>query len=79
MERLPLLAEIDKKIIKRINELIKDIKREPFSGIDKPAPLKHNLTGFWSRRITEEHRLIHRLTDKGLEIASCRYLYNEYN
>ncbi|HGJ5872906.1 MAG TPA: Txe/YoeB family addiction module toxin [Arsenophonus apicola] len=68
--------QIDKKVIKRINELIKDIKRELFSGIGKPEPLKHNLTGFWSRRITEEHRLIYRLTGKSLEIASCRYHYN---
>ncbi|WP_100159662.1 Txe/YoeB family addiction module toxin [Proteus columbae] len=67
--------QIDKKIIKRINELIKDIKRTPFSGIGKPEPLKHNLTGFWSRRITDEHRLIYRVTDSAIEIASCRYHY----
>ncbi|HEJ9487486.1 TPA: Txe/YoeB family addiction module toxin [Proteus mirabilis] len=67
--------QIDKKIIKRINELIKDIKRTPFSGIGKPEPLKHNLAGFWSRRITDEHRLIYRITDSAIEIASCRYHY----
>lgn len=67
--------QIDKKIIKRINELIKDIKRTPFSGIGKPEPLKHNLTEFWSRRITDEHRLIYRVTDSAIEIASCRYHY----
>ncbi len=67
--------QIDKKIIKRINELIKDIKRIPFSGIGKPEPLKHNLAGFWSRRITDEHRLIYRITDSAIEIASCRYHY----
>ena len=67
--------QMDKKIIKRINELIKDIKRTPFSGIGKPEPLKHNLAGFWSRRITDEHRLIYRITDSAIEIASCRYHY----
>ncbi|QTL41040.1 Txe/YoeB family addiction module toxin [Xenorhabdus budapestensis] len=67
--------QIDKKIIKRINELIKDIKRTPFIGIGKPEPLKHNLTGFWSRRISDEHRLIYRVTEMGLEIVSCRYHY----
>lgn len=67
--------QVDKKIIKRINELIKDIKRTPFSGIGKPEPLKHNLAGFWSRRITDEHRLIYRITDSAIEIASCRYHY----
>lgn len=64
--------QIDKKIIKRINELIKDIKRTPFSERGKPEPLKHNLTGFWSRRITDEHHLIYRVTDPAIEIASCR-------
>ncbi|CRL61247.1 Txe/YoeB family addiction module toxin [Proteus vulgaris] len=67
--------QMDKRIIKRINELIKDIKRTPFSGIGKPEPLKHNLAGFWSRRITDEHRLIYRITDPAIEIASCRYHY----
>lgn len=67
--------QIDKKIIKRINELIKDIKRTPFSGIGKPEPLQHNLAGFWSRRITDEHHLIYRITDSAIEIASCRYHY----
>ncbi len=67
--------QMDKKTIKRINDLIKDIKREPFSGIGKPEPLKHNLTGFWSRRITGEHRLVYRVSDKGLEIAACRFHY----
>ncbi|MBG3011439.1 Txe/YoeB family addiction module toxin [Proteus mirabilis] len=49
------------------------MKRTPFSGIGKLEPLKHNLTGFWSRRITDEHRLIYRITDPAIEIASCRY------
>ncbi|SUC24144.1 Toxin YoeB [Proteus vulgaris] len=64
--------QIDKKIIKRINELIKDIKRTPFNGIGKPEPLKHNLTVFCSRRITDEYRLIYRVTDPAIEISPCR-------
>ena len=50
--------ETDKRIVKKINELIKDTRRTPFEGKGKPEPLKHNLSGFWSRRITEEHRLV---------------------
>ncbi|GHU09616.1 toxin YoeB [Betaproteobacteria bacterium] len=65
----------DKNILKRINELIKDIKRSPFAGIGKPEALKHNLAGFWSRRINSEHRLIYRFDDDSFEIASCRYHY----
>lgn len=67
--------QIDKKIIKHINELIKDIKKTPFSGIGKPEPLKHNLTGFWSKRTTDGHRPIYRVTNSSIEIASCRYHY----
>ncbi|NJD00635.1 Txe/YoeB family addiction module toxin [Candidatus Erwinia dacicola] len=54
---------------------MKDIQREPFSGIGKPEPLKHHLSGFWSRRIDSEHRLVYRVTDDSLLIASCRYHY----
>jgi len=67
--------QTDKAIVKRINTLVKDIQREPFSGIGKPEPLKHHLSGFWSRRIDAEHRLIYQITDDGLLIASCRYHY----
>ena len=65
----------DKQILKKINQLIKDIKREPFNGIGKPEPLKHELSGFWSRRITDEHRLIYQVNESGLWVASCRYHY----
>ena len=65
----------DKQISKKINQLIKDIKREPFDGIGKPEPLKHELSGFWSRRITDEHRLIYQVNESGLWVASCRYHY----
>ncbi len=65
----------DKKILKRTNELIKAIKREPFEGIGKPEPLKHHLSGFWSRRITDEHRLVYKVSDDTVQIIACRYHY----
>ena len=65
----------DKKILKRINNLIKDIARNGNDGIGKPEPLKFELSGFWSRRITEEHRLIYRIMGVTIEIAGCRYHY----
>lgn len=65
----------DKKILRKINELIKAIIREPFSGIGKPEPLKHALDGYWSRRITREHRLIYQVTNNGVRIVQCRYHY----
>jgi toxin YoeB len=67
--------ETDKKMVKRVNELIKDASRTPFSGKGKPEPLKHNLAGFWSRRMTAEHRLVYAVEDDALLIASCRYHY----
>ncbi|HDL8052210.1 TPA: Txe/YoeB family addiction module toxin [Yersinia enterocolitica] len=67
--------QTDKKILKRINELVKDIQRTPFEGKGKPEPLKHNLAGFWSRRITEEHRLVYEVSGDDLLIAACRYHY----
>ena len=65
----------DKKILKKINSFIKDIKRDPFNGIGKPEPLKHELAGCWSRRITNEHRLVYEVTDYSIVIISCRYHY----
>jgi toxin YoeB len=65
----------DKKTLKRINELIKDAQRDPFSGIGKPEALKHSLTGFWSRRIDETNRFIYEATEEDLVIISCRYHY----
>nr|WP_279075914.1 Txe/YoeB family addiction module toxin [Hafnia alvei] len=67
--------ENDKRFIKRINELIKEIERTPFTGIGKPEPLKHHLSGYWSRRINEEHRLIYRVEQDRMIILSCRYHY----
>ena len=67
----------DKKLLKRINELIKAAEREPFSGIGKPEPLKGELSGFWSRRIDAWNRLVYRLNGEVLEILSCRGHYDE--
>ena len=65
----------DKKTLKRINKLINDTKRSPFEGIGKPEPLKENLSGFWSRRIDETHRLVYAVSDAYLAVISCRYHY----
>jgi toxin YoeB len=66
----------DKKILKKINELIKDIQRTPYKGIGKPEPLKYDLTGLWSRRIDREHRLVYQIRDEELLIYSCRFHYD---
>jgi toxin YoeB len=65
----------DKKILKKINRLLKEIQRESFEGIGEPEPLKYNWSGYWSRRITIEHRLVYKVTDDALLIAQCRYHY----
>jgi len=67
--------QTDKQILKRINTLIKDIKRQPFNGLGDPEPLKHNWSGYWSRRINREHRLVYKVTKDALIIAQCRYHY----
>ena len=65
----------DKKTLKRINLLIKDVMRHPFEGLGEPEPLKHNWQGFWSRRIDLEHRLVYQVRDDTLFVAQCRYHY----
>lgn len=65
----------DRTILKRINLLIKDIAREPFAGIGKPEPLKHQLSGFWSRRIDSQHRLVYTVCADTLCVAQCRDHY----
>lgn len=67
----------DKKILKRIHELIKDVIRSPYEGIGKPAPLRQGLSGYWSRRITEEHRLIYRQVESGILLIQLRYHYKK--
>ncbi len=68
--------QVDKKILKKINELLKDISNTPFSGIGKPEPLKHQYHGYWSRRINDEHRLIYKVDNDDIIIAKCRNHYN---
>jgi toxin YoeB len=65
----------DQKILRRINSLIQATRRNPFEGIGKPEPLKHALAGYWSRRITDEHRLVYKVAEDALLIAQCRYHY----
>ncbi len=65
----------DKKVVKRINTLIKDIKQQPFDGLGAPEPLKHNWSSYWSRRIDRGHRLIYKVTDESLVIVQSRYHY----
>lgn len=64
-----------KKILKRINLLIKDIQRHPFEGLGKPEPLKHGLSGYWSRRINDEHRIVYKIEDDAINLAQLRYHY----
>jgi toxin YoeB len=65
----------DKKLLERINVLIKDISRSPFEGIGKPEPLKNALSGYWSRRINDEHRIVYKISDGSMFIAQLRYHY----
>ena len=67
--------QTEKTVLKRINTLIKDIKRQPFDGLGDPESLKHNWSGYWSRRINREHRLVYRMKDDSLIIVQCRYHY----
>lgn len=67
--------QTDKKILKRINQLIKEIQRSPFQGVGKPEPLKHGLAGYWSRRINDEHRIVYKVENKSVYIAQLRYHY----
>lgn len=66
----------DKKTYKKIVSLLKDIDRTPFSGLGKPEALKHELRGYWSRRITQEHRLVYSVTDTAINVIACKYHYS---
>lgn len=68
-------AQLDKKLHRKIVELLKDIDRSAFAGLGKPEPLKHDLSGFWSRRINDEHRLVYTVTDEEIIVAACKYHY----
>jgi toxin YoeB len=65
----------DKKTLKRINHVLREILREPFIGIGKPEPLRENLTGYWSRRIDDTHRLVYAIEEKAIIVLACRYHY----
>ncbi len=65
----------DRRILRKINTLLKEIARHPFEGLGKPEPLKHTLQGCWSRRINDEHRLVYKIDDGAILIVSCRYHY----
>ncbi|HSR35922.1 MAG TPA: Txe/YoeB family addiction module toxin [Desulfurivibrionaceae bacterium] len=67
--------QTDRKMLLRINTLIKEIQRQPFEGIGKPEPLRHALAGYWSRRINDEHRLVYKVTEDAVLIAQLRYHY----
>ena len=64
-----------KRTLKRINVLLKDIQRQPFDGLGDPEPLKHNWSGYWSRRIDREHRLVYKVTKGTITVVQCRYHY----
>ena len=65
----------DKKLLRRINTLVKEVKRDPFEGIGKPEPLKHALAGYWSRRIDDSNRMVYKISDGSILIAQLRYHY----
>ena len=67
--------KIDKKNLRRVNQLIKDIQRNPFEGLGKPEPLEFDMSGLWSRRIDREHRLIYQVKEEYIVIVQCRYHY----
>ena len=71
----PYWKKTDKSMITRINRLIKDIQRIPYKGIGKPEPLKHSLSGYWSRRINDEHRIVYKVLGDQIFIAQLRYHY----
>ena len=68
----------DKKTLKKINKLIRDIKRDPFNGIGHPEPLKHDLQGWWSREIDDKNRIVYKLTNSVIEILQCRDHYDDH-
>lgn len=68
-------VETDRKMLKRVNRLIQEIVRNPFSGSGKPEPLKHGLSGYWSRRLDDEHRIVYRMSEDAVLIAQLRYHY----
>jgi toxin YoeB len=76
LDDLQYWVKQDRKLALKVFKLIGDIEREPFTGIGKPEPLKHQLSGMWSRRLNQEHRLIYQVLDDKIRILSCRYHYD---
>lgn len=70
-------ARSDRKLFERVRRLIIETAKDPFIGIGKPEPLKNELRGYWSRRITDEHRLVYKVSDEFITIASCKFHYSE--
>lgn len=68
-------AKLDRKLFERLRRIIIETAKNPFEGIGKPEPLKHELKGYWSRRLTDEHRLVYKVTDEHIIIVSCKYHY----
>ena len=75
-EDVKFWSSTNPKILKKVVEIISEIQKKPFEGIGKPEPLKHNLKGFWSRRLSDEHRIIYKVDNETVYIASCRYHYD---
>ncbi len=75
MQHLQHFVQFEPKSAQKLLVLVEDCRRSPFSGLGKPEPLKHDLKGWWSRRITDEHRLVYRVVGETLEIAQCRFHY----
>jgi len=70
--------DTDRKVVKKINVLLKDISRSPFAGLGKPEPLRHEWSGYWSRRIDDQHRLIYRVVGDHIELVSLRFHYGDH-
>jgi toxin YoeB len=75
LEHLQFFAKNDRKVVPKIFELLEAIQKDPFRGIGKPEPLKGDLSGYWSRRITDEHRIVYTVTNEEIIIISCRSHY----
>lgn len=75
LEDLTYWVESDRAVALRVMKLLEDVRRHPFEGLGKPEPLKHLGGDVWSRRITQEHRLVYRVTAEGVQLAQCRYHY----
>ncbi len=69
--------KFDKKVLKKLNLIIKEIKRTPFEGVGKPEALRHQLQGYWSRRLTDEHRIVYEIIENDVKIIGCRYHYKK--